>query len=268
MNQPSSRHRRLLALGLATLLAAPLTQAGTQFSADMVQGSPAGKTTAGKINIGQDKVRTEAVHQGQTLIRIADEQRGIEWVLFPERKTYMERSTLGPDGKPLAKPSAQDPCAGMPGLKCLAKGEDKVAGRMALVWEITASQQGKTMTVTQWIDKERGPAFMLRQTMPDGGKMERTPLGQEDLAGRKTEKWEVKLTAPDGNTLSTTEWYDPELKMAIKQEFPGGNVSELADIRVGAQADELFMIPAGYTRMEMPQGQGQGGQPMAPPVAR
>jgi len=254
-------HRSALTLGLIALLSGPLAWAGPQFAAEMVQRGPDGKATSGKIVIGQDKTRTEAVHQGQTLIRINDAKRGLEWILFPDRKSYMERSTLGPDAKPLAKPSAQDPCAGMPGMTCKAKGEEAIAGRTALVWDLTLTQQGKSLTLTQWIDKERGPAFPLRQTMPDGGKMERSFIGQEQVAGRKTEKWEIRMTAPDGKTMVTTEWYDPELEMAIKQEYPGGIVSELMDIRLGPQPDEVFAIPAGFTRMEMP----QGGAPMPAP---
>ena len=263
MNQPWPLTRRALTLGLAALLAAPLALADAQFSAEMVQRGPDGKTTVGKIVKGEAKMRTEAVHQGQTMVRIGDEQRGLEWILFPERKSYLERSTLGPDGKLPPKPTAQDPCGGLPGLSCKAKGEERVAGLPALVWDITVSQQGQTATLTQWIDKERGPAFTLRQTMADGAKVERAFLGQEDLAGRKTEKWEIQMTGPDGKSMKTTEWYDPELRMAIKQEYPGGIISELINISVGPQAAELFTIPAGYNRMEMPQG-GPAGAPQAP----
>lgn len=261
MNKQRLTHTSALTLGVIALMSGQLAWADPQFAAQMVQRGPDSKTTAGKIVVGQDKMRTEASHQGQSLIRITDAKRGIEWILFPDRKSYMERSTLGPDGKPLAKPSAQDPCAGMPGMTCKAKGEETIAGRAALVWDVTLSQQGQSMTITQWIDKERGPAFTLRQTMADGGKVERSFIGQEQVAGRKTEKWEIKMSAPDGKTMATTEWYDPELAMAIKQEYPGGIVSELTDIRVGPQPDELFAIPAGYTRMEMP----QGGPPMPTP---
>ena len=262
MNQPRPTIRRALTLGLAALLAAPLVLAEAQFAAEMIQRGPDGKTTMGKIAKGDAKMRTEAVHQGQTMVRIGDEQRGLEWILFPERKSYMERSTLGPDGRVMPKPTAQDPCVGMPGLNCKPKGEEQVAGRAALVWDITITQQGQTATLTQWIDKERGPAFTLRQTMADGAKVERNFLGKEDLAGRKTEKWEIQMTAPDGKSMKTTEWYDPELQMAIKQEYPGGIVSELVNISVGPQAAELFSIPAGYSRMEMP----QGGPPASSPA--
>jgi hypothetical protein len=79
------------------------------------------------------------------------------------------------------------------------------------------------------------------------------------LGGRQTEKWEIAMTGPDGQTVSTFEWYDPELEIAIKQEFPGGMVSEMTNIRVGPQPDQLFGIPAGYERISMPQG--QPGQP-------
>jgi hypothetical protein len=243
-----------LTIGLAVSLAAQFAMAATEFSAGLVQRGPDGQSTAGKIMIGKDRTRTEAVHQGQALVRITDDKRGLEWVLMPERKSYMERSTLGPDGKPKAEPSAQNPCAGMMGMSCQAKGEEKVSGRDTLVWEITLNENGKTATFTQWIDKERGPTFALRQTMGEGIKMERSLLGMEESAGRKAEKWEVKMTGPDGRTMTSTEWYDPELGMAIKQEYPGGIVSELVDIRVGPQANELFAIPAGYNRVEMPQG--------------
>ncbi len=254
MNQHLPSDRCALAIGLAAILVAPLALADVQFSAEMVQRGPDGQSSTGKILVGKDKTRTEAVYQGKSLVRITDEQRGLEWILFPDRKSYVERSTLGPDGKPRAEPTAQDPCASLPGLTCQAKGEETISGRSTLVWDITVNQHGKPTTVTQWIDKERGPAFTLRQTMLEGGQMERILQGQEELAGRKTEKWEVKMTGPDGKTLATTEWYDPELHMAIKQEYPGGMISELVDIRIGPQADENFTLPAGYTPMEMPQG--------------
>ena len=41
--------------------------------------------------------------------------------------------------------------------------------------------------------------------------------------------------------------------LAVRQEFPGGMFSELTNIRVGKQPDELFNIPAGYERMTAPQ---------------
>jgi hypothetical protein len=233
--------------------------AGVQFSADTLQRGPDGQTMEGKLVVGDGRVRTEMSHQGQQVVRISDEGRGIEWIVFPERKSYMESRRAAPGGAQPAEPTADDPCAGMPGLTCNKLGEETIDGRAAAVWEIVVTQQGKPMKGTQWIDKERGPSFMLRQELPTGEKMTRSLVGQETVNGRETEKWKIEMTRPDGQTVSTFEWYDPELEMAIKQEFPGGMVSELTNIRVGPQPDQLFGIPAGYERMSMPPG--GSGQP-------
>jgi hypothetical protein len=203
-------------------------------------------------------------HQGQQVVRIVDEKRGVEWVLFPEQKKYMERQLGAPGGQaPAAKPSSEDPCAGLQGITCRKIGEEPVGGRVAVKWEMVGSQQGKTVTVTQWIDKERGPAFLLRQEMSGGPKMERHSLGTETLDGRTVEKWKVVMTQPGGQAVETIEWYDPQLELAVKQEFPGGMVSELRSVRIGEQPDHLFGIPAGYERVTMPAGMS-GQQPPKP----
>lgn len=249
-----------IGFGLSAVLFSAASAAATQFSADMIQRGPEGQTTTGKMAVGDGRIRTEMTHQGQNIVRITDEERGVEWVLFPERKSYMENRLVGPGGERPAEPSADDPCAGMAGVVCTKTGEESVEGRTAAVWEVVVDRQGKTMKATQWIDKERGPAFMLRQELPSGEKMKRSSEGTESLAGRETEKWKIELTRPDGQTVSTFEWYDPELEIAIKQEFPGGMVSEMTNIRVGPQPDELFGVPAGYERMSMPSGM-PGPQP-------
>jgi len=111
------------------------------------------------------------------------------------------------------------------------------------------------MKSTQWIDKERG--VPLRQEMPNGQTTELKLVAEEDLGGRKVEKWEMVATTPNQPETRTFQWFDPELDLAIRQEFPGGMVSELTNIRVGQQPDELFKVPAGYERMSAPQGMSQ-----------
>jgi len=247
----------VLLVGIATAVTMTAAEAGAQFSADMLQHGPEGQSVTGKMAVGDGRIRTEMVHQGQLVVRITDENRGVEWILFPEQKRYMERRLPGTDGKAPVKPSAEDPCANMPGLTCKKAGEEEVSGRTAVVWEIIAYRQGKAMKGMQWIDVERGASFILRQELPTGQKMERTLLGQDVLDERQTEKWRIEMTRPDGQTISTLEWYDPELDIAIKQELPGGGSNELSNIRVGPQPDHLFGIPAGYERMAAPQMPGQ-----------
>jgi len=125
-------------------------------------------------------------------------------------------------------------------------------------WEMVASHQGETMKSTQWIDKERG--VPLRQELPNGQTTELKFVGNEDVNGRQVEKWETITTVPNQPETRTFEWYDPEIGLATRQELPGGMVSELTNIRVGKQPDELFNIPAGYERMSIPQGMPSDAQ--------
>lgn len=249
----------LLGAGLLVAVSASADLAGQEFSAEMVQRGPEGSVSSGKMYVGGSRMRTEMDHQGQQVVRITDETRGVEWILFPEQQKYMERPLGGaPGAQPpsLAVPAA-DPCAGMPGVTCRKVGEEPVAGRPAVKWEMVATHQGQTMTSTQWIDKERG--VPLRQEMPGGYSTELRLVGMETLEGRPAEKWEVTVSQPGGPPSSTFQWYDPELKVAVRQEFPGGFVSELRAIRVGKQGDHLFSIPAGYERITAPMG--APGQP-------
>jgi hypothetical protein len=231
---------------------------GPQFSAEMHQRGPGSQETSGQMFVADGKVRVEMAAQGQAMVRITDEQRKVEWVLFPDQKTYLER-TAGPDqgGGPAPTPAAfaENPCAGVPGLTCRKLGDEAVSGRPTAKWEITGNQDGKSVTTTQWIDKDRG--IPLRQEFPDGGSMLLALQGKETIEGRGVEKWEVVVEAPGREATHTFQWYDPELKLAVRQEFPGGAVSELKNIRVGKQPDDLFVVPAGYTRVQTPKGQAQ-----------
>lgn len=87
-------------------------------------------------------------------------------------------------------------------------------------------------------------------------------LGAETVNGREAVKWRFEATQGQ-RTMTSTVWIDQELRMPIRQEMPGGMVSELKNIQVGDQPDSLFRVPDGYTRIEMPARpqQQQGGAP-------
>ena len=70
----------------------------------------------------------------------------------------------------------------------------------------------------------------------------------------------MTTSVPNQQPMRTFQWYDAELELAVREEFPGGYVSELKNIHVGPQPDNLFVVPAGYERMQMPpQDRPQGG---------
>jgi len=252
---------RLSAFGLLLAVWTGIVLAGVEFSAETLQPGPQGQLSSGKLFVGQDRVRIETSHQGQEVVRIQDQKRGVEWILLPDQKSYMEQPLVGPGPQgPVGRPKpGEDPCAGLPGLTCRKLGEEQIAGRMAIKWEMVASREGQSLTSTQWIDKERG--IPLRREMPDGRRLELAFVGKDTLDGRSVEKWETVVTTPGQPEIRSFQWYDPELGMWIRQEFPGGMVSELKNIRMGKQPDDLFQLPADFKRMSPPSGMPPEGTP-------
>lgn len=226
--------------------------AGAEFSATAVQLDGSGKEMMTfKMYVGADGMRrTETTQNGQRMVQIMVPAKGILWMVFPDQKAYMERR-----GDPAPTPDTSgDPCAGQPNLTCKLLGEESVNGRPAKKWEIASHHQGQTATGIQWIDAERGTP--LRQQRPDGTVLELTMLGQDTLQGRTVEKWEMSMTpaSGQGEPVKTLQWYDPALKVFVRQELAGGGVSELRDIQVGPQPMELFQVPAGF-QLVQPQQQ-------------
>ena len=252
-------HMRMMAAALLAVVAAGSVwadAAGVQFSADIVRRGPDGQVTSGKMFVGDGRTRMEMTQQGREVVRISDQKRGMEWILFPADKNYLERSAPPAGAEavkppPPAAPSAEtDPCAGVPGLTCRRVGVEDVNGRAAVKWEMSATDKGQTLTGAQWLDVERG--LPLKHLMPNGQIVELKLIGIEQIDGRSAEKWEMVTTAPKQQPMATFQWYDPELKLAVREEFPGGYVSELKNIRVDPQPDDLFAVPAGFVRKTAP----------------
>ena len=68
-------------------------------------------------------------------------------------------------------------------------------------------------------------------------------LGEEHVAGRMTQKWVC------GNSRTRREvmqWFDPRLKLVIRERTPHGRQVELRDIRLAEPEAGLFRVPAGY----------------------
>jgi hypothetical protein len=229
-----------------------------QFSADTLQKGPQGSESQGKIYVGNKKMRTEMTQGGQQIVQITDNQRQIQWILYPAQRSYMEYRV--PAGAPQgdAQGSDRNPCQGMQGASCRNLGQEQVAGRQAVKWEITISHQGKSQKSTRWIDSERG--IPLRQEMPNGQRMELRMLGRESLGGRAVEKWEMSMYQGDQSPKRSLQWYDPELKLTVREEFPGGYVRGMQNIRVGAQPAQLFTVPMGFKKITPQQQQHQGRQ--------
>jgi hypothetical protein len=233
--------------------AAPL-----QFSADTVQTSPQGQIT-GKLYISNGRMRTDMLQDGHQLIQIVDPSQQVSWTVFPENKSYMERrGQVSPAAGAPTQASGTSPCQNAPEASCRSLGQRSVAGRTAEGWEITVTREGKTIRGTQWNDVARG--VPLLQEFEGGPKSELKMVGKDTVDGRPVEKWELSITQPDGKMSGSTQWYDPALNLTVREEWPGGYVRELRNIKVGPQPDDLFRVPSGYQQVTPPASLQQSGQ--------
>ena len=79
-------------------------------------------------------------------------------------------------------------------------------------------------------------------------------IGTEVVNDQRTTKYDVTLRDSNGQTVTGTLWAT-EQRVPVKMDMvvDGGSrfVVELRDIEVGPQRDELFEVPAGYTKFSM-----------------
>ena len=220
-----------------------------QFSAQAVQSATDGENRNAQIYVGDNQVRLEYTKDDQLMVEIYDMKNQRLLLMVPQQASYMLRQmSNGRMANPMLPPSQSDPCSYVAAAKCRLLTSEFLHGRRVTRWEMIVNREGQNLRSLHWMDDERH--IPLREQWPDGTVSELRPLGQESLNGRPAERWEMKVTHPDGKQMLSTQWYDPELQIAIREELPGGNFRELRDIRVGLQPEQLFSVPAGYRRLE------------------
>lgn len=228
-----------------------------EFSAEAVQSAPQRPTMQAQMYVSSKAVRTETNNNNQLQVEIVFPEQGRRVMLIPQQHRYMEQNGLPPLAPAATQQKNFNPCAGVPDTRCKKLGSEKLQGREAEKWQITAQRDGRTLVSQHWIDIERRLA--LREKFADGTLSELKILGKEKLNGRTTEKWQLTVIYNNGQRSQSTQWYDPQLQMVIREELPGGYVRELRNIKVAKQAASLFTIPADYQRQQVPaQAAGMG----------
>jgi outer membrane lipoprotein-sorting protein len=234
-------------------------ESSVQFSADTVTSAPQRGEQNGKLYVGDGMTRTEMDMNGNTLIQIIDLNSLTAYMINTEQKTYIQRKAT-PASMPADAASQASPCTGMPGVTCKKVGEEKIGQRQTVKWELVNPSAGDGESLYYWIDKERN--IPLRQIMPDGSRLEMQLEGTENVNGRTTEKWKLTASRPGSEDQLTWQWYDPELKMNIREEQPGGMLREIRNIKVAPQPATLFTVPEDYQELSGQQGSmnGEGGR--------
>ena len=217
-----------------------------EFSAQAMQTVPNQTARTAQMFVTQDYVRMEYRKNDTKLIEIIDLQNKRSVLLNPESRQYMERQAQAQIIKNSAGTAdSSNPCTTIENARCKALARELVNGRPTQKWEVITEYQGQTLRALIWQDIEYN--MPLRQLMPDGSVSEVTLQGNTVIDGRNTEKWEMVVTQANGTIMKSHQWLDPELKIAIREELPGGYVRELRNIIVAKQDRNLFKVPSGYT---------------------
>ncbi len=115
------------------------------------------------------------------------------------------------------------------------------------------------------------PGGESRSASPDDYKTEMTKAGREQVNGVMTDKVKVLMTGANGSKMGGFWWTTDDgivVKLDVISIDKGEKLRmkrELSNIKLGAQPDDLFEIPAGYTSMA---GGIAGGLFSAPAASR
>lgn len=224
-------------------------QSNVQFSGQAIRSAPNDISRQMQLYVGDNQVRVEYRYGATDMVKIYDMANQRLLVLVPQQKIYMQRGL--PSGRsvnPMLPPRDSNPCSVIPEGQCEKLGSENLFGRPVSKWEVTVDQQGKALHSLHWIDEER--LMSLRDVWPDGSVSELTLQGTERRDERVTERWQRVTEHLDGTKDVTTQWYDPELRISVREERPGGLVREITRIRIAKQPEKLFQAPPDYRRVE------------------
>jgi hypothetical protein len=84
------------------------------------------------------------------------------------------------------------------------------------------------------------------------GEISRKLLGSETIDAHPAQKYEVTYTA-QGKTTKMYQWMATDINFPVKMAAVDGSwTTEYKNIKMGGQTDDLFEVPGGYTKSEMP----------------
>jgi len=223
-------------------------EVAVEFSAQAVQQAPMRPEYRAAMYVGKDAVRTESTINSIPVVEILNSKQQTRVLLVAKEKIYLQQRRDPNAVSAADKPNPDNPCAGLANTTCKKLGVETINDRKTQKWEFTQVHNGQSYRSLHWIDMQHH--MPIREFYPDGTVTELNMLGNETIDGRKTEKWSMLMTRANGEQMTSTQWYDPQLKIAIREELQGGFIRELRDIKIGKQDKKLFEIPAGYKQAE------------------
>ncbi|MCF6232527.1 MAG: hypothetical protein L3J36_05435 [Rhodobacteraceae bacterium] len=217
----------------------------TSYSATAIHAAPGQPETTGIVIKSGENMRLEYEQNGQRIVQILLPEQGVMYILEPTSQSYFElRGQAVPN---TIGTGSATPCDDQSGLAlCKRVGSDTVSGISVERWLMASLPQTKPLSIL-W-DPTRRQA--LRQDYPDGASMVMRFKSMQTLNGRAAEYWSIKTTTPGHKTKTGGWWFDPELRVVVREELPGGEVRRLENIIVGAVDPVAFTVPQGWQKRE------------------
>ena len=215
-----------------------------EFSAEAVVSIPQKPVKHTRLFVSKNAVRSESTINGQNIVEIIYPDEGRAILINSPLRSYKENTFT----KARGNENSNTPCAQILNSVCEKLGSETIDGIKTEKWQIISNNNGQKLRTLHWIDVNRKLA--LREFYPDGTVAELKMIKKEEVNGRMTEKWERTLSRPDGEYTKSYQWYDTNLKIAIKEDLPGGYTRELKNIKVAKQQGNLFEVPGDYIKIE------------------
>ena len=235
--------RAVLTMASVTILfALPSGASGTRmYSATAVSQIPGQPVRRGRIVKSGADIRLEYTRNGKQIIQIVRPTKGLMYFLDPASKTY---STIKGQAVPEESVTGyKSPCPPNPASRCQRMGQAVISGIQAERWLIsTPGQQGGSVDIL-WDPARR---HALSETFPDGRKTLMSFRAMETVSGRPTERWDVTMTQKGQAPIKGEWWFDPDLRVVVRQSIPGGESRRLDDLKVAPYDAALFVPPAGW----------------------
>ncbi|MCB1336214.1 MAG: hypothetical protein KDK10_01710 [Maritimibacter sp.] len=251
------------ALTLALSLTAPAAAQDTipAYAADAVYRAPDGTESTGRVVKSGPNMRLEFAEAGRPVIQIIRRAEGLMYVLDPGTRSYFK--VQGEPDPTAGSAAYQPPCdQNDPSLLCRFLGNEVTSGITTELWELGQPGDPSQVSRILW---DGARQRVLRQESPGGTVMTLAFSAMEQIAGRTVEHWIITVTVPGQPTKTGAWYYDPELRVELREELPEGPKRSLENVVVGPVDPAAFEPPAGWTEIAPPAPPGPGGSGVPTP---
>lgn len=230
---------------VSTLILPGFAQA-LSFSADAIQIRE-GQFSHARMYWSDGRVRFEYIEDSVPMVQIYDTiNNRVIWLDTEEKQFMIQKLPAEQQLDPMLRKNkiVSNPCASIEFAVCTRLKEVSINNRDAIKWLVTMTQDGLDSHTFLWIDKLY--EIVVRQESPDNSLITVLIDDDQEFEGRKVRKLTVHAYSNDYRN-QTTQWYDDELDIIVRQQYENGSMDELRNIKLEEVKEEKFTVPENYS---------------------